>query len=107
MKQKYQKVNQSIGLAPKIKEVDLNNYTGQPGSTIRIRAIDDFKVKSVSVTITNDDGSLVEKGNAAISSNGVDWIFTATANNANLSGDKIVIRASDIPGNITESSSIL
>lgn len=88
--------------APKIKEVDVNNYNGQPGSTIRIRATDDFKVKAVTVTINNSDGTLAESGNAIAEANGFDWVYTATASNTTLTGDKITIRASDIPGNISE-----
>ena len=87
--------------APKIKEVDVSEYVGDPGNTIRIRAIDDFMVKKVVVTITNEDGSLVEEGEAVKQENGLDWLFTATVKNDSLTGNKIVIRAMDLPGNIT------
>lgn len=87
--------------APKIEQIDLSGYTGQIGDTIRVRAYDDFKVASVTVHIYNADGSLVEEGNAV--ENGLDWVYTATQMNADLSGDKIVVRATDIPNNLTES----
>jgi len=86
--------------APKIKEVDVSAYVGAPGNKIRIRAIDDFMVKNVVVTITNEDGTLVEEGEAVKKENGVDWLFTATVQNDSLTGDKIVIKAYDIPGNV-------
>jgi len=86
--------------APQIKEVDVTMYVGDPGNTIRIRAIDDFMVKNVEVTITNEDGTLVEEGDAVKQGNGVDWIFTATVKNDSLTGDKIVVKAYDIPGNV-------
>jgi hypothetical protein len=90
--------------APKIKEVDVNKYTGSAGSTIRIRVIDDFMVKSVNAAVYSSDGGLAEQGAAVILANGVDWLYTATTSNANLAGSKIVIRASDLPGNTTDSN---
>jgi hypothetical protein len=61
---------------------------------------DDFAVKSVHVRIINADGSLVEEG-PAVNSAGSAWIYTAAQNNESLDGDKIIITASDLPGNIT------
>ncbi len=87
--------------APKIKEVDVTAYTGNPGNTIKIRVTDDFMVKNVDVTITNEDGTLVEEGEAIKQDNGLDWLFTAKVKNDSSIGDKIVVRAADIPGNIT------
>lgn len=89
--------------APKIKGIDVSKYVGDPGNTISIRVTDDFIVKNVAVTIVNEDGSLVEHGEAIKQANGVDWLFTATEKNDALTGDKIVVRAGDIPGNITTS----
>ncbi|MDO4228539.1 MAG: hypothetical protein Q4C98_01880 [Capnocytophaga sp.] len=87
--------------APKIEQIDLSDYSGNIGDTIKVRAYDDFKVVSVTVHIYNADGSLVEEGNAV--NTGLDWVYTATATNADLSGDKIVVRATDTPNNQTES----
>jgi len=88
--------------APNIKDVDVSKYTGKVGETITIRATDDFKVMEVSVAIYNADGTEVEHGLAVLSANGVDWVYTAIAENASLDGDRIVICASDLPGNVTE-----
>ena len=87
--------------APKINEIDVSNYVGNPGNTIRIRAIDDFMVANVEVTIYNVEGSIVESGQAIKEANGVDWLFTVTVKNDSLTGDKIVVRAFDITGNVT------
>jgi hypothetical protein len=86
--------------APDIETVDLSVYTGAVGDTIRIIVTDDFAVKSVHVQISNADGSLVEEGEALQNAENL-WIYTATKNNESLDGDKIVIAASDMPGNIT------
>jgi hypothetical protein len=88
--------------APQIDEIDVSSYTGQLGSYIRIRATDDFRVAEVSVTILNVDGTEVEKGLAELQTGGIWWKYTATIVNESLQGDKIVIRVSDLPGNLTE-----
>ncbi|MDP4210199.1 MAG: hypothetical protein Q8928_15410 [Bacteroidota bacterium] len=93
--------------APNIKEVDVTGYTGEVGSIIRVRAIDDFMVKSVQVSIFNSDGSVADQGEAIRLANGVDWLFTAKTLNDDLAGDKIVVKASDLPGNISDSSTSL
>ncbi|MDR1171716.1 MAG: hypothetical protein LBL24_04605 [Bacteroidales bacterium] len=86
--------------APDIHTVDLSQYTGAAGDEIRIEVSDDFAVKSVHVQITNADGSLVEEGDA-VNSAGFLWIYAATQNNESLTGDRILVTASDLPGNIT------
>jgi len=87
--------------APNIQEIDVSAYNGQLGSTIRVRATDDFTVESVIVHIVNGDGSLVEVGNAILQANGVDWLFAATKINESIAGDKITVTVTDIPHNNT------
>ena len=91
--------------APRIEEINLSEYTGKKNDIIKIKAFDDFKVKAVTVKIENADGTLVEEGNAVES--GLYWIYTAKQNNADLSGDKITVRATDIPDNLTEKEETL
>jgi hypothetical protein len=93
--------------APNIDEIDVSQYQGAVGDTIRIRVTDDFKVKQVHLAIYNADGSLVESGDAVKHGNEIDWIYTATLANEAIAGDRIVIRASDQPGNITEQEQAL
>ncbi len=93
--------------APDIDTVDLSNYMGKVGDTITIRATDDFMVTGVTISISDADGTLVEKGAAVLGSNGLDWVYTATVANLNLSGDKIVVLATDLPGNVTEKDETL
>lgn len=87
--------------APDIEQVDMSGYTGHPGDMIHIRVTDDFKVETVFLRISNADGSLVEEGNAVPDPSGYLWTYTAVASNDNLSGDKILVTASDMPGNIS------
>lgn len=87
--------------APSFDEIDLSGYNGTPGIKIAIRVTDDFKVVEVQVEIYNGDGTLVESGAAVQQPNPVDWVFTAKVNNGSLDGDKVVIKASDVPRNIS------
>jgi len=89
--------------APQIDEVDVSMYEGKVGNTIRIRATDDFKVVQVMVAIYTTDSTLVEQGSAKQDRNMVDWIYTVTEDNGDILGDKIIIKASDLPGNLTQS----
>ena len=88
--------------APDIDEVNVSKYTGKVGDTITVSVTDDFKVSEVSVAIINQDGTEVEHGLAQAALGGLQWLYTATADNSSLTGDKIIIRASDIPGHTTE-----
>jgi hypothetical protein len=87
--------------APDIDEIDVSGYTGQPGQRIRIKVLEDFEVVGVSVTIHNNDGSLLEEGDAAQGVDNSEWIYTTSAVNANLAGDKITVIARDTPANLS------
>jgi hypothetical protein len=84
---------------PVVKSISTNAYTGIAGSTITIRAVDDFRVTGVQVEIFAASGTLLEKGNAVLQTNGLDWIYTTTQSNAALTGSKINVIATDVPGN--------
>jgi hypothetical protein len=92
---------------PDIQEIDLSDYNGDPGDTIKVRVTDGFRVDAVRVLITNGDGSQVEAGDAVQQQNVVDWVYTATANNTSIAGDKITIQALDLPGNRSEAERTL
>ena len=65
---------------PNIVSIDASNYNGQPGSTIEIKTRDDYGVVKTSVVLTDDDeGTLIEKGEAVetIAGKGI-WKYTAT-----------------------------
>jgi hypothetical protein len=84
---------------PVVKTIGTQAYTGVAGSTLTIRAVDDFRVTGVQVEIYAAGGALLEKGNAVQQTNGIDWIYTATLANATLTGSKINAIATDVPGN--------
>lgn len=93
--------------APEIRKYNVAEYTGQIGDKISIRAIDDFKVEWVKLIIKDSTDGTIEEGEALLSANGADWIYTAAAANPGLAGTKLVISAADMPGNITTQEVIL
>jgi len=87
--------------APEIRLIDTDEYSGQIGDKIRARAIDNFRVVEVKVSIHDFDDNLIESGLAILSANSVDWFYQTTVANANLAETKITVEAKDTPGNIT------
>lgn len=87
--------------APEIKSISAAQYTGAIGSTITVRAVDDFKVASVKVSITNAAGMVIEQGDALLQANGLDWLYTATLQNDGVQGSMISVSAKDLPANET------
>ena len=87
--------------APEISVVDADDYQGQIGDQIRVRAMDNFSVTEVKVSIYDAANVLIESGLATLSANSVDWIYDTTTVNGILAGSKITAEAKDIPGNIT------
>lgn len=86
---------------PIIKTVDLGHYSGAIGSIIVVRAVDDFKVTSVTVKIIAANETVIEQGYATFQEGGLDWVYVATTANATLSGTKVEVTAADTPGNQT------
>jgi hypothetical protein len=58
------------------------------------------------VSISNADQSLVEEGDA-VPEIGRRWKYVASQQNESLEGDKIVISAADMPGNIAREEQLL
>ena len=95
----YSRAVEDFMSPPVVKSIVTNAYTGIIGSTITVRAVDDFRVTGVQVEIFAASGTLLEKGNAVLQTNGLDWTYTTTQSNAALTGSKINAIATDVPGN--------
>lgn len=93
--------------APSIDSIDLSEYSGRIGSRISITVIDDFAVSSVYIKIQNADGTIADEGFASPGLFSTEWVFTASQTNPDLTGDKITITATDLPGNDTLMERIL
>ena len=92
---------------PDITELDLAGYTGGRGQQVVIQATDDHLVADVQVAIYSQAGTLVEQGAAELADNGTDWVYTTQKANQQPSGSKLVVRASDLPGNTAEKEEVL
>lgn len=92
---------------PVVEKITADSYKGVVGDTILIGALDDFKVTAVKVSIRTAAGAIVEQGNAVLQPNALDWLYTATAENAALAGTVITAIAVDTPGNETPKEVVL
>ena len=92
---------------PSIHTIDMTQYEGKVGDTIRVRVTDNFRVTDVAIRIENGDGTLVEELAAVQQPNAVDWVYTAKKANASLDGDKITVLAHDKAGNETTQNKTL
>jgi len=83
--------------APIIHEVNVFGYSGNIGDTILISASDDFEVAKVHVMIADDQGTMIENGEAVETAPGSEqWIYTATVQGQPVA--KIQVVAVDRPG---------
>lgn len=86
--------------APEIKSIEGEEYSGRPGTIIRIRATDDFKVVSVTVKITVGK-KVIEQGEAIPRGKRGLWRYTTTVKNVKVKASVITAEATDMPGNRT------
>ena len=103
----YSRALEDFLSSPEIKSISTSAYDGTVGSKITVRAVDDFRVSSVSVEIHTANGALLEKGNAEPTSNGIDWIYSVTQVNNPRAGSKIIVVATDVPGNAGTKEQVL
>ncbi len=92
---------------PAITALDLGTYTGAKGHVISITAEDDHLVADVQVAIYDQAGTLLEQGPAELDGNGVDWVYVTQKANGKPKGTKLVVQASDLPGNTTTREAVL
>lgn len=85
---------------PVVTLLNVQEYTGAPGSQIIVQAKDDVRVTQVRVRITNAAGELLEEGDTVLNMNRkTGWVYTAQLENIQLAGCKISATALDLPGN--------
>ncbi|MFM9837855.1 MAG: hypothetical protein ACKVOQ_06295 [Cyclobacteriaceae bacterium] len=81
---------------PIIALVYTDLYKGAAGDLIWITALDDFKIQSVTVTLQQPNGTLIEAGQAVAESSR--WKYITTQPNATVAGTKVIVTAKDRPG---------
>jgi hypothetical protein len=92
---------------PEIAEIDVWNYKGQTGNTIRVKASDNYGIVSVIVIIIKASGLEVERGMAVQMPGSEVWVYKATEKNLEWIGGRVVVRVTDSPGNVTRAFKLL
>jgi hypothetical protein len=93
---------------PEIAEIDVWNYSGKAGGTIRVKARDNYGIASVVVMIINDLGYEVESGMAVQRPGSEVWVYKAVEENLEWKGGRVAVRVTDSPGNVvTDSRSLI
>ncbi len=82
---------------PEVESIDLGGFKGMIGNPVRVVALDDVGVLSVSVEIRAADGTVLESG---LATKDVDkWVYTATVAHPADAPVTITATAVDRPGN--------
>jgi hypothetical protein len=93
---------------PEIAEIDVWNYKGQVGNTIKVKASDNYGIVSVIVMIINASGFEVESGMAVQMPGSEVWVYKTVEENPEWKGGRVVVRVTDSPGNVvTDSRSLI
>lgn len=86
--------------APKVLEIDVDNWTGDVGQVIRVKAKDNVMVAAVTVVIRDANERMLEEGVAVQSGNGSAWWDYTTRSRIKMIPFPIVeVTARDLPGN--------
>jgi hypothetical protein len=85
---------------PKVDRIDTEEYTGEIGSLVVIKASDDFQVTKVKIVITDPSGTKLEQAESTQDPDkAFKWEYQTTVANATLVGTKIKVTAYDRAGN--------
>lgn len=94
-------------IAPSINWIDIDDYDGQAGSRMIIRALDFFRVYQVLVEIIDMTGKVLESGDAIQQWKPMDWCYTATTTTDKALIEMIRVTARDMPGNKTTMATVI
>ena len=78
--------------APEVQKIQVET------TTVVVTAKDEFRVAEVAVKVLDTAGNILERGNAVLGRNGVDWYYKAGSFPP---GAKVIVVATDLPGNGT------
>jgi hypothetical protein len=85
---------------PEIEMIDLSGWTGRPGESIRVRALDDVMVRRVMVLIADGEDKVIEQGAAVQEEDDSWWVYTTTETAS--SSSRVIALAEDLPGHVTQ-----
>jgi hypothetical protein len=84
---------------PAVESINLEGYTGKPSQIVRVKAVDDFRVVQVKVTVRGPAGELIEEGLAALTPDGGEWHYGTQVEVSAGQSLSITAVAQDTPGN--------
>jgi hypothetical protein len=87
---------------PTIESVMLDDYNGTAGSRIYVVAYDDFALKSLTVSILNQSGGILQEGEAVVAEDRGAYVYQLTADVAGVGTMTVKVVAEDLAGNKTE-----
>lgn len=76
-------------------------YNGEVGCELSVKAIDNYEVQSVSLSIYLADDTLLEQGEATMGIDGVTWNYACTTSTAEFATCTLQWSATDLANNIT------
>ena len=87
-------------VAPKVLQINIDHWTGRPGQVIRVKARDNVRVAKVSVLIRDEEGNVLEAGEAVQMEAGSAWWHYTTTTSVSLTPfPSVKAVARDMPGN--------
>ena len=86
---------------PAVLEIDASEWQGRAGNEIWVQAVDDTLVTKVHVTISDQNGAVLEEGNAQRAA-GLWWTYTAHTQVPMEPKPHVVVTAHDMPGHFAE-----
>lgn len=86
--------------APRVLEIDVDRWTGKTGETIRVRARDTVMIASVMLVIRDEQGQVLEMGEALqLEAGSLWWNYTTQSTVAVTPFPTVQAIAFDLPGN--------
>ncbi|HEX7367868.1 MAG TPA: hypothetical protein VF273_12260 [Pelobium sp.] len=76
-------------------------YNGETGCVLSVKAVDNYEIQSVTLSIYLADETLLEEGEATMGVDGVTWNYVCTSNTAEFATCSLEWAATDLANNIT------
>ncbi len=88
--------------APQIVNIDRQHYKGRTGDPVLIAIAPEGNPTTVTVSFYTPEGQLAEEGTAMPGTKDTEWSYTAQQSLPNWQALRVVVRATDKPGNTSE-----
>lgn len=93
--------------APVVEDVLARKFTGKTGEAIEVYAYDDFTIASLKVTVFDNGGRVLAKGEAEAVADNEKYAYILNTDLPTENGVNITVEARDLPGNVTVFEKVL